>query len=94
MLLAYETGVVAALPAINLVPLDGNDPSTLALSRRCSTTELQRYSMVLLFKQGRVTIVLELLPYVNTLGADQALTGIEPATPESRAVTNEPMRLV
>ena len=34
------------------------------------------------------------LPYRNTLGADQALTGIEPATPESRAVTNKPMRLV
>ena len=34
------------------------------------------------------------LPYKNTLGADQALTGIEPATPNARAVTNEPMRLV
>jgi hypothetical protein len=31
-------------------------------------------------------------PYRNTLGADQTLTGIEPATPRPRAVTNEPVR--
>lgn len=42
---AYEA-VALPLCYITMVPDSGNDPLTLALSRRCSTTELIRYKLV------------------------------------------------